>query len=123
MKKHLQQNEEAGFYLIYTIWLTMFIFIALTTSLILYQYRLMETDTLMELTKKETLVQMAKESFQQDGLHHSSEDGLVRYSYPNGEVEVEFEKRKDGHWRLNMAITTRKGHSYIGYYLVPTYPN
>ena len=123
MRKNLQQNNEAGFYLVYTVFISMIVCTILLSAIVAYRLNVTETHKLLDLTRKETIIQMAKESFKQDFLHNEAKDGKIIYNYPDGEVEVLYEKMEEGIWKLVLTITTKQKNEYTAYYLLPISPD
>lgn len=118
MKRNLPQNEE-GFYLIYTVFVCLIVFTALSTSIIVYRHEVSETDKLIALTKRDTLVQMATSSFKQSEWYNGTENGEVMYNFPDGTVVMTYTKTDQHSWQLLIDITTTDQYTFSSIYILP----
>lgn len=105
----LQGNK--GFFLPYTIWISMFVLLNLTTIIILYENNVYTNNTVNELVEIETLTQMTRAQFVQERLYEGVDSGEVNYHHPGGDVHVIFEWIDDVTVEANTVIATSNGTS------------
>jgi ribosomal protein L35AE/L33A len=109
MKKRLHiKPPKSGFYLPYTVFVSMIVFVIITTSIAMYQNNVHNTHKLMELVEVETMAQMTKAQFIQGEKYRTTSNGQGNYIYPYGNVDYRFSKQLPGDtWALHMDITTK----------------
>src|SRR5699024_12473248 len=90
MKRQLHmvlQNNE-GFFLPYTIILSMFIVLNITTMIFLHDNDAYTNKTGTELPEIDTLIHMTKAKSIQDKLYEDTTSGKTEYHHPSGDVSV-----------------------------------
>src|SRR5690625_8043425 len=90
MKRQLHmvlQNNE-GFFLPYTIILSMFILLNTTTMIFLHENDAYTTKTANELTEIDTFIQMTKAKFIQDKLYEDTTSAKTEYHQQREDVSV-----------------------------------
>lgn len=106
MKKQLLRiNSESGFYLPIVLVVTALVLSFITSMIIVYQNDLGMTKSMMNQIEGETLIQMSREEFMIDIIDQPDANGKLEYRYPNGDVEVQYEKVNESTWMLHCTIS------------------
>lgn len=103
----LQKNE--GFFLPYTIILSMFILLNMTTMIFLHENDAYTNKTVNELPEIDTLIQMTKAKFIQDKLYEDSTSGKTEYHHPSGDVYVKFKWVDENTIEADTEVLTLNG--------------
>ncbi|HLR23663.1 MAG TPA: hypothetical protein VK100_08085 [Pseudogracilibacillus sp.] len=111
MKRQLHmvlQNNE-GFFLPYTIILSMFILLNITTMIFLHENDAYTNKTVNELPEIDTLIQMTKAKFIQDKLYEDTTSGKTEYHHPSGDVSVKFKWVDENIIEADTEVRTLQG--------------
>lgn len=103
-KQFVQTKNEAGFYLPLVLVVTTLVLSFITTIVILYQNDVRMTKTIVNQIEMDTLIQMSKEEFTRDIVHLSDSNEKLVYHYPNGDVEIQYEREANETWLVNCTI-------------------
>src|SRR5699024_5083849 len=104
----LLQNNE-GFFLSYTIILSLFILLNITTMIFLHENDAYTNKTVNELPEIDTLIQMTKPKFIQDKLYEDTTSGKTEYHHPSGDVSVKFKWVDENIIEADTEVRTLQG--------------
>lgn len=112
MKKHLLYlQDESGFYFVYTVWVTMLVLAVTLTIITGYRLHVEETQHLLDITRKENIIEMTQELAVKEEALFKKEKLEGNYQYPHGEVQVTSQIVDESTIKLIMRIQT-ESHSY-----------
>lgn len=113
MKRQLSfMNNESGFFLPYTLFITAFIFIIVTANINIYKQEILLTDQHIDHLKIETLIQMAYVKFKEEYPVHELDIIETKYSLPYGLVKVTYRRVNEQHYTLHFHVTTENGSDF-----------
>ncbi|WP_284140395.1 MULTISPECIES: competence type IV pilus minor pilin ComGG [unclassified Virgibacillus] len=114
MRKSLYlMNNSYGFFLPYTMAILAISFLVLMTSVSIYRNELFISHRLIEQIKIETLMQMGQEKFKVDAASSEKDNGKVFYSFPHGDVHIDYELVELNQFNLTIKINTNKNTHYF----------
>jgi|SRR5690625_3119743 len=102
-------NNESGFFLPYTLFITALIFIIITTGIRTYHHEIDITHHLVDQLKSETIIQMGLAKFNQNHLPTDQDTLNVDYSFQHGEVTISYNTINDSEYRLYFNVLTKDG--------------
>lgn len=106
-------NNESGIFLPYVLFISAILFIVLFAAIQNYQKEIMITYQNIDQLRVETLFQKGYEKFKQENLLDSlGEKITVHYSFPDGNVLIEYLKLTEDEGQLHFEITT-KSNSFV----------
>lgn len=114
MKKQLLfMNNESGFLLPYVLFISIIIFVVIASTIQMYQNEIWLTYQNIDQLKVETLFQMGYEKFIDENTHKDlDEKKIVQYTFPDGDVSIEFTKKDEDEGQLLFQIATHN-NSYV----------
>lgn len=107
----LLMNNERGSYLPFVLIISIIIFSTITTMITVYKNEKIISTQLWELMKTETIVAMTKQKFIDEDMFELGEDGYITYSFPSGDVYVNYNKIEENIYSLFLQIKTDYGES------------
>lgn len=110
-KRSPSLHNEAGFYFVYTIWVTMLLLAVTLTMITGYKLHVDETERLIDVTRKENMIEMTKTLIEKEEPLLYKEDTENSYQFPHGDVKVTSKKVDESTVKLKMNIETKK-HTY-----------
>src|SRR5699024_9690089 len=108
----LRMNNERGFFLPFVLVITIIIFSTVTTVTLIYQNERKISYQLWEQMKAETLVQMSKYTFLQEGKYEEQINGTSFYTFPSGDVSVTYSRSAEQEYILLLDITTDNNENF-----------
>lgn len=112
MKKHLAfLHNDAGFYFVYTIWVTMLLLAVTLTMITGYRMHVEETQRLIDVTRKENIIEMTKAMIEQEEILLQGDEQENSYQFPHANVKVISKKIDESTMRVQINIET-KDHTY-----------
>ncbi|WP_167751330.1 competence type IV pilus minor pilin ComGG [Lentibacillus salicampi] len=115
MKKTLCfTTDQKGFVLPYVLFFIALAFMIITANVNLYQDETHITQNQAEQLKIGTLLQMARAQFKEDVANRSETDELT-YTFPYGDVVVQYTQLNEEMYHLYFSIRTDNGatHTFI----------
>lgn len=117
MRRQLHTITKAnGFFLPYSMFITVLIFLNVSTVIILYENKIITQRTMNELIEVETLIQMSKEQFKQD-MHNLADSGEINYTHPNGTAILAY-NQIESEFQINVTVHTEKGTNHIKHFFI-----
>src|SRR5699024_1900913 len=93
----------------YTIILSMFILLNITTMIFLHENDAYTNKTVNELPELDTLIQMTKAKFIQDKLYEDTTSGKTEYHHPSRAVSVKLKWVDENIIEADTAVRTLQG--------------
>jgi len=112
MRKRLQITTEKGFYLPYVLLVTVISLSVISASVLIYRTEVKSTYMLMEQMENETLIQMGRVKFKQQEMYKHNEKGQVTYTFPNGDVVIQYEKVTENVFSLTFNTKTENNSTF-----------
>lgn len=107
MKKRLHfLSDQSGFYLPYTLCITIIILLTVTTYIKLYRQDIEVTHQHLEQLTIETLRQVAFQKFKEDYPTIDTDQVLTHYTFPTGTVKVRYESSEEPLYNLQIDVLT-----------------
>jgi len=121
MKEYLlKMDNERGMYLPFVLFITLILFSTVTTMVAIYKNEKLINYQLWELTKANTIVEMTKQKFMQEDRETINNEGEISYTFPSGEVYVQYDKVDNHTYTLYITIQTDNDESFFIKSLVMT---
>ncbi|HLS23854.1 MAG TPA: competence type IV pilus minor pilin ComGG [Pseudogracilibacillus sp.] len=107
-------RNERAFFLPFVLFIFFIIFSVVTTSITIYQNELKISNHLYEQLKTETLVEMTKLNFIQAlETEELRERGELTYTFPQGDVSLQYEKKKAHTYKIYLDIITDQNTEFF----------
>lgn len=103
-KQWLYLTNNDGFYLPMVLVVTAFVMIFLGTFIYLYQNELLLSEQTIQQIEAETYIQMSRTEFIQEVKDGLAPFGEVEYTYPNGEVNIQYTQQEHSNWLIDCII-------------------
>lgn len=103
-KQWLYLTNNNGFYLPMVLVVTVFVMMFLGTFIYLYQNELFLSEQTIQQIEADTFIQMSRSEFVQEVKDGLSPFGEVEYTYPNGEVNIQYEQQEKSNWLVDCTI-------------------
>ncbi|ALX48076.1 competence type IV pilus minor pilin ComGG [Lentibacillus amyloliquefaciens] len=106
-------TNQQGFILPYVLFFIALSLIIVTSTVHLYQNEIHITENQTEQIKIETLFQMARTQAKESIRTASETNDTMSYTFPYGDVLVEYGKLNDHEYRLLFTIETDSGAKHV----------
>src|SRR5699024_1665583 len=103
-KQWLYLTNNDGFYFPMVLVVTAFVMIFLGTFIYLYQNELLLSEQTIQQIEAETFIQMSRTEFIQEVKDGLAPFGEVEYTYPNGEVNIQYTQQEHSNWLIDCII-------------------
>lgn len=103
-KQWLYLTNNDGFYFPMVLVVTAFVMIFLGTFIYLYQNELLLSEQTIQQIEAETFIQMSRTEFIQEIKDGLAPFGEVEYTYPNGEVNIQYTQQEHSNWLIDCII-------------------
>ncbi|HLR08249.1 MAG TPA: hypothetical protein VK136_03160 [Bacillota bacterium] len=105
-------HDQHGFFLPSILFVTTLALVVLSVSIQMYRNELEITHNQIEQLRVETLLQMGREQFIDDRNKNQLKVNPVVYSFPHGEIEIQYLQLEEDLYQLHNTISTIDGFSY-----------
>lgn|SRR5690625_1766915 len=111
-KRSLFMNER-GFFLPYVVVICFILFTTVASIVKIYEVEIESTNVMIEQIVHETIIQMGIAQFQEEKPYKNYDNGKVTYTFPPGEITIQFERIENGRGKLALNVVTNDDSRFV----------